>query len=188
MKKAKYIILHCSGTDVLSFNDVNIIKGWHQKRGWRTVGYHYFIQANGTVQKGRKLDEDMVIEKDEVGAHALGFNDESVGICMHGNQFFTPQQFRAQALLIEDLKVQFNLDNTAVIGHNEIPSAKNKGKTCPNYSVEEFKKHYLKTDIKTEMHGQGNGGSNKRGKSGSKAGSKRIAGTAQKGSAPASKK
>lgn len=150
MKRAKYIILHCSGTDVMAFNDINIIKQWHQARGWRTVGYHFFVTANGEVQSGRKLDEDMIIEKDEVGAHALGFNDESIGICMHGNQFFIPQQFRAQAKLIEDLKKQFGLTNDAVIGHNEIPSAKKQGKTCPNYDVKRFKDHYLIADAKTK--------------------------------------
>jgi hypothetical protein len=188
MKKAKYIILHCSGTNVLAFDDINIIKGWHQKRGWRTVGYHFFITSDGQVQHGRKLDEDMVIEKDEVGAHALGFNDESVGICMHGNDFFTPQQFRAQAALIEKLKKQFNLDNSAVIGHNEIPSAKKQGKTCPNYDVARFKKAYLKDDIKKAAHGKGNRGSDTVDEPGNKAGSKRHAGSAQKRPADPGKK
>ena len=183
MKKAKYIILHCSGTDVLAFNDVNIIKGWHQKRGFRTVGYHFFIQANGTVQKGRKLDEDMIIEKDEVGAHALGFNDESVGICLHGNQFFIPAQFRSLGKLVEDLKKQFDLGHDAVIGHNEIPSAKKQGKTCPNFDVERFKKHYLTKDPekkgKSDGNRKGTTGPNKPTESGTKKGLKGPAGAAK---------
>ena len=44
--------------------------GWH-------VGYHYVIEYNGKVTKTRTHDEE--------GAHTIGMNKSSIGVCFMGN-------------------------------------------------------------------------------------------------------
>lgn len=185
MRKIKKIILHCSDSDVVKHDDVNIIKRWHIARGFKTVGYHFFIQGNGTEQRGRPLDEDTFIEPDEVGAHTIGYNFDSVGICLHGRKVFSYQQFRKLAIRIELLKHQCGLLNIDVVGHCQTTSGKKAGKTCPNFDVDRFKKKYLKKDpeqTKTKKDGQGSGGPSKGNKPGKQSGSKGSAGQKPKGS------
>ena len=76
------------------------------------------------------MDNDTWIEESEVGAHALGFNDHSIGVCLIGGQggskaAFTVKQYWSALLLaamwsrvVPDMKV---------LGHNETGSPK----LCP---------------------------------------------------------
>lgn len=54
-----------------------MVKAWHLDRGFRDVGYHYMIDGQGELHKGRK--------DSEVGAHCRGKNKDSIGICVFGN-------------------------------------------------------------------------------------------------------
>lgn len=48
--KVKEIIIHCSaskeGVDVTAKQ----VDGWHKKRGFRCIGYHYFIRLDGRIE------------------------------------------------------------------------------------------------------------------------------------------
>jgi len=63
-------------------------------------GYHYFIEVNGDVIKARE-DTDM-------GAHTMGRNKDSIGICLAGKfdtQMPTDEQIQAlKTLLLEKMK------------------------------------------------------------------------------------
>lgn len=50
------------------------IDKWHRARGWRGVGYHYVIEPDGRLRLGRR--------EHEVGAHARGRNQDTIGICV----------------------------------------------------------------------------------------------------------
>jgi N-acetyl-anhydromuramyl-L-alanine amidase AmpD len=50
------------------------IDRWHLARGWRGVGYHYVIESDGRLRLGRR--------EHEVGAHARGRNQDTIGICV----------------------------------------------------------------------------------------------------------
>ncbi len=53
------------------------IQRWHLERGWATVGYHFVVSPSGRVFRGRPVDR--------LGAHVLGHNVGTVGICLMGN-------------------------------------------------------------------------------------------------------
>lgn len=53
------------------------IQRWHVERGWATVGYHFVVSPTGRVFRGRPVDR--------LGAHVLGHNAGTVGICLMGN-------------------------------------------------------------------------------------------------------
>lgn len=133
MRSITKIILHCSASD-LERQTAKMIDSWHRRRGWKKIGYHFFIRSDGTVEEGRKLYE--------VGAHAKGHNASSVGICLAGDRHFKRAQFAALKQLLARLRRKW--PNATVHAHNEF----NKGKTCPNFSVEPYKRFYAQKETK----------------------------------------
>src|SRR4029453_7682350 len=61
-----------------------IVKGiqlFHvQGNGWNDIGYNFLVDRFGTIYEGR----DGGIDRNVIGAHALGFNTGSVGIALLG--------------------------------------------------------------------------------------------------------
>lgn len=68
-----YIIIHHAA----AMASVQDIHQWHLSQGWRGIGYHFYVRRDGTVYSGRPVDT--------VGAHAEGYNYNSVGICFEGD-------------------------------------------------------------------------------------------------------
>lgn len=152
MKKWNNIIVHSSDSE---WGCAVVIDNWHRERGWSEIGYHYVILNGkpfsvhdtfnlfrGTLEPGRKLDLDMWAEINEVGAHALGYNSDSIGICMIGKKDFLVQQFLTLKFLIQFLMKQFEIPRENVIGHRDTKSGKEQGKTCPNFDVQDFMEEY----------------------------------------------
>lgn len=139
-----------------SFGTPDMIREWHQARGWRTLGYHGVITngylthedvvrnrrvawLDGQFHVGRTFDGDGDIEADEVGAHAYGLNRESVGLCLIGQAgAFTVRQLRRALDVTQNWMVQFGIDSEHVIGHYEIGNWKPQfatTKTCPGIDM-----------------------------------------------------
>ena len=76
MRKIDYIVIHCSATR----EDCDLTPGAleleHRRRGFRGIGYHYYIRRDGTTVLTRPLEL--------VGAHVKGYNKHSIGICYEG--------------------------------------------------------------------------------------------------------
>jgi N-acetyl-anhydromuramyl-L-alanine amidase AmpD len=136
-RKINKIVIHCSDT----YPDMDIyaedIRSWHVKRGWSDIGYHYVIPRDGVIEIGRDLDGDG--ETDEhIGAHALGHNKSSLGICMVGGKArpgklqanFTRLQWKSLAELVGVLRGRYDIEASNVIGHNEVSN-----KSCPGFDV-----------------------------------------------------
>lgn len=132
--------IHCSASNLRKHDNISVIDRWHKARGFKmrkplvkeleSVGYHYFIQANGKVQRGRRLDDDSILEWDEIGAHVLGKNRRLIGICLHGIDAtdFTKAQFKTLEKLLPELP-NFDKGFFKIYGHNYFTDKK----TCPNY-------------------------------------------------------
>ena len=143
MIKIKQLIVHCSAS---KWADAEVIRKWHvEDNGWRDIGYHYVIlngyrrsgkynePDNGLIESGRPIDNNIYIEEEEKGAHAKGFNDDSVGICLIGDTEFTEKQFISLAKVINYWKAM--IPELEIIGHCDLP---NTSKTCPNFNVQAF--------------------------------------------------
>ena len=124
MRKIKEIIYHHSQTPKNMDIGVAEITSWHQQRGWRTVGYHYIIRRDGSLEFGRK--------EESIGAHVAGYNSHSIGICMVGDDEFNEEQFNTLAELTRILKRKYK--DAVIYPHNFF----NKDKVCPNFDVEAF--------------------------------------------------
>ena len=77
MRQINKIIVHCSATREGQDIPVETIKKWHiEGRGWSDIGYHFYIDINGNIHKGRDIAK--------IGAHCKGQNRNSIGICYCG--------------------------------------------------------------------------------------------------------
>ena len=77
MRKINKLIVHCSATPEGRDIKTETIKDWHVNGNhWKDIGYHYVIELDGSIHKGR--DENVI------GAHCSGQNANSIGICYVG--------------------------------------------------------------------------------------------------------
>ncbi len=145
MKLLTNIIIHISDSE---WGCAREIEKWHKARGFKTLGYHLVVlnakilpdltlpALNGSIEVGRYLDGDLFVEDNEIGAHALGYNDKSIGVCVIGKTGWTVSQEMSVIYLCRNLMKHFNIPVENILGHCETASGKAQGKTCPNYPME----------------------------------------------------
>lgn len=75
-ESVRFIVVHCSATRCDRDYTAEQLLRDHKARGFRTVGYHFYIRRDGTVTQHRRLLE--------VGAHCRPYNRCSIGICYEG--------------------------------------------------------------------------------------------------------
>lgn len=147
MREIELLIIHCSGTRVDRDITASDIHSAHRMRGYSSGGYHYFIRKSGQVEPMRPLQEP--------GAHARGYNRNSVGVCYEGGldvngnaaDTRTLQQKVSLVRVIGELKAKF--PDICVKGHRDLSPDKNYNgiidpweriTECPCFEVkEEFK-------------------------------------------------
>ena len=129
MRIIKEIIIHCSATpEGKPFNASDITR-WHKQRGFRTIGYHYVVYLDGTIQPGRP--------ETEAGAHCLSHNSCSIGICYIGGvasdgktpkDTRTPEQRAALTCLLRVLRAKY--PKADIYGHRDFAA-----KACPSFDA-----------------------------------------------------
>ena len=75
-RKINLIVIHCSATRVTQDFTVGELEACHLARGFRDIGYHYYITKDGVIYPCRP--------ESEPGAHARHYNAHSIGICYEG--------------------------------------------------------------------------------------------------------
>ena len=110
------IIIHFSASPQGRGDNAGTIHMWHKQRGFDGIGYHYVILESGEVETGRPEYWS--------GAHCKGYNTQSIGVCLMGENGYTPRQYAALHSLIYQIQ---DRHNATVFGHCEIDPQK----TCP---------------------------------------------------------
>lgn len=128
-RKITEIIVHCTATPEGREVSVADVTKWHQARGWKTIGYHFLIGLDGIIHEGRSLDE--------VGAHCIGHNQHSIGVCYVGGldkKYRVPKDTRTVAQKISLLKLinnlKFSFPNVSIYGHRDFDN-----KACPCFDA-----------------------------------------------------
>ena len=131
MRTIKYIILHCSGTEPDPHLGAFAIDRYHRSIGWDCIGYHFIVRTDGRVERGRILEK--------AGAHCLGFNKESIGVCYVGGTHCgknvdtrTPEQKFSLEQLVKKLHKQY--PKAIIAGHNDFTHDKD----CPCFDVSQW--------------------------------------------------
>ncbi len=124
MRKIDTIVIHHSGNT----DTVKKIRKLHVDiNGWDDVGYHFMISRNGEIIKGRDLETE--------GAHVLGFNKNSIGICLLGNfdeEILENKQKHSLIKLLRKLTKDFNLAKDNIKFHRDFL---NVTKSCPGKNI-----------------------------------------------------
>lgn len=139
MRRVNKIIVHCSASDEPKDDDFERLDRFHSAppskmfnwgryrvpgRNFYCCGYHYVITKDGTVHTGRPIHR--------MGAHCLGHNADSIGVCVTGDTVFSVDQFGALHRLLSALMAKYGLDKSKVYPHYYF----NKLKTCPNFDLQ----------------------------------------------------
>lgn len=153
MRKINELIIHASATrpnwmgKSPTKRKVAEIRRWHvEDNGWSDIGYHWIIDRDGTIVKGRPMER--------TGAHTRGKNKDTVGICLiggHGGAAsdafldnFTFDQDCSLTALVQGLVVDYG--PLKVSGHNQYAD-----KACPCFEVRDWTDQFkAATDPKPE--------------------------------------
>jgi hypothetical protein len=139
------IVVHCSATPPHMDVGWKDIDEWHKRRGFFFgCGYHYVIRRDGTIEHSKRVNTGEHYQ----GAHAHGWNDISIGICLIGGikrrdrtktngwtdaepeNNYTPEQMSSLRELLFILRQSFL--KALVVGHKDLPDVK---KDCPCFDV-----------------------------------------------------
>lgn len=131
MREINEIILHCSASDIASYDFDAIKKDHVNNRKWQDIGYHYGIDYDGDIHILRPVSKP--------GAHVRGRNAHSIGVCILGNVNFTKTQLEQAGRLISSLCMLKDLDASCVRAHYEFTDQK----TCPNIDIDFFRENFL---------------------------------------------
>lgn len=126
-ESVRFLVLHCSATRRNQDYSVEQLRRDHKARGFRNIGYHFYIRKDGTMTQHRKLLE--------VGAHARPYNRCSIGICYEGGldeagkpcDTRTPEQTERIVDVLTRLHHLF--PKAKIVGHRDLSGT--TPKDCP---------------------------------------------------------
>lgn len=154
MYKPKRVVVHHSGGN---WGNTLYIDELHKSFGYTGNGYHLIILNGyinhedwkagrvweplvGSIETGRRFDLDDWIEANEKGAHVLGYNKDSIGICaIHKDGDHPDLVLKSLFEISRFLMKHFDSLHTAsFVGHYEIDPI-NKP-LCPSIDMDWFRK------------------------------------------------
>lgn len=130
------VIVHCSATRPDWMDGQGLaakraeIRRWHLANGWSDIGYHWLIDRDGALLAGRP--------ETLIGAHVIGRNQGTIGICLIGGfgsaetdraeQHFSARQLTTLRQQIQGISMRTQI--TVISGHNQYAA-----KACPGFHV-----------------------------------------------------
>ena len=89
MRDIRRMIIHHSASKRNETSAADI-RRWHtdekpKGNGWPDIGYHHIVEADGRHVRGRPIEK--------VGFHTKGHNQDSIGICVVGDNTDIAQQW-----------------------------------------------------------------------------------------------
>jgi N-acetyl-anhydromuramyl-L-alanine amidase AmpD len=137
MRQIIYIVIHCTGAP--QNQTIAVIKSfWKNVKGWKNVGYHKIIEADGAVTE--------LAKPETITNGVAGKNSKSYHICYIGGQKGIDNRTAKQkeSLLAEIKNAKKAFPNAVVLGHRDLsPDLNNDGiiqsnewtKLCPSFDA-----------------------------------------------------
>ncbi len=141
MRKWTALIIHHSASP--QSTTLAEVDGWHRKRGFSGIGYHYFMPISGSHAYLKRARADT-----NTGAHTLGWNSKALGLCIAGN-YETGQM--SEAIYMDVLAAvahicqKYHIPASQVFGHRDKYATACPGKNFPLAR--------LKHDLKLKLEG-----------------------------------
>lgn len=134
MRTINYIVVHCTAT--LPGTKVNAIRNyWKNTLGWRNPGYHYIIDAKGSITQ---LQDEQKIANGVKGYNAGSIHVSYIGGINNNGRAEdtrTPEQQLAMLKLLLNIKARY--PDAIILGHKDFPGVR---KECPCFDVREWLK------------------------------------------------
>ncbi|MEA3419119.1 MAG: N-acetylmuramoyl-L-alanine amidase [Campylobacterota bacterium] len=123
-RRVRRVFVHCSASDYPEHDNIETIRKWHLSRGFSEIGYHYFIQKDGQLSKGRSIEKTPAAQR--------GHNIGTIAICLHGlkKENFTESQFDTLCQLSLQIDRSYNGD-ISFHGHCEVAP-----RACPVFDYQ----------------------------------------------------
>ena len=120
--------MHCTATRERLDIGAAEIDRYHRQRGFDSIGYHYVVRLDGSIEKGR--------DESAVGAHCLSHNVCSIGVAYVGGldadgkpkDTRTPAQKRSLSALLTELRRRY--PGAKIHGHRDFAA-----KACPCFDA-----------------------------------------------------
>ena len=139
MRSIEWLVVHSAAAydpkaKRIVHQTVDQIRDYHiRHNGWKDIGYHAYIEQDGTILPGR--------DEQDWGSHVAGFNGQSLGICVSGHgdyADFNPEQRASLVLRLTRWCRHYGLSADHCIGHREADEhgAPRVLKTCPGTLVD----------------------------------------------------
>lgn len=128
MRTIDRIVIHHSASD--RSVSAEEIRGWHLARGFSDIGYHVVIEERGNAVPGRSFEI--------AGAHARGFNDTSIGICVVGdntNPYRKWNERQVSTLRTLVAVIVATSRDIEILGHRDLPGT---ATLCPGLDIREL--------------------------------------------------
>lgn len=132
---SKIIIHHSASPNSTTLAEID---RWHRKRGYEGIGYHYVVEDDGAVLKGRDLARQ--------GAHCKGANRDSIGICVTGDNTKPESRWNKDQIvglvnILTELLARFG--PLAILGHRDVPGS---ATLCPGLDVRQLLRDRIYVD------------------------------------------
>ncbi len=130
-REVNLLVVHCTATRCNKDFPVSTLRASHKARGFADIGYHFYITRDGETHPCRPVHQ--------IGAHATGWNDKSIGICYEGgldeNGRIADTRTYAQKCALLDLLRQLKTDypKAKILGHYQL--SENVRKACPCFDA-----------------------------------------------------
>lgn len=133
MRKLDTIVIHCSKTKAREDIGVKEIAFQHKQQGYISIGFHYVIRRDGTLEEGRPIEKPAMFN----GV----YNKTSINICLVGGadrtgeplNNYTVPQWNTLRILVEDLIQKYHIYK--VCSHSVIDANSFE----PSFNVEQWK-------------------------------------------------
>jgi N-acetylmuramoyl-L-alanine amidase len=132
MRNITHIVVHCTATPQTT-TVASIQRYWRENLKWKSPGYHFLIEANGTIHNLQPIN----LPSNGVAGHNANSIHVSYIGGVNGQKAVdnrTEAQKTALLTILTDLKKQF--PNAIIQGHRDFPKV---AKTCPSFDA---KKEY----------------------------------------------
>jgi len=145
----QYIIIHHTAVSRdENSKQYEAVKNTHiVEKKWGDIGYHYFIEPDGLLMKGRN--------ENVTGAHCIEerMNYQSIGICIAGNfdkEKPTDEQLKTLKDIITHLRIKYDIPRENIKFHKDFSKTKCAG---INFTRELLLKYMPLLELKRDIRG-----------------------------------
>lgn len=134
MRKINFIAIHCTAGNP-NQTTKSILDYWKNTLKWKSVGYHYLINSDGSVEQ--------LAKEDQITNGVAGFNSQCIHISYKGGidkqgkpmDTRTEAQKKSMRNLLIDLRKRY--PKAIIQGHRDFSNVK---KACPSFDVKKWLK------------------------------------------------